>query len=58
MDIESNIKCLKKIWSEYEGKWVAIKDGELLNHGDSYKKLYDEFKHIKDVVITRLVWEW
>ena len=59
MDIKSDLECVKEIWAEYEGKWVAIKDGKLLNHGDSYKELYDEFKHLEvfeNLLITRLVW--
>ncbi len=56
MSIGANIECIKEIWSEYEGEWVAIKDGKLLDHGNNYKKLYDEFGHLENVIITRLVW--
>jgi len=56
MYIEANIKCIKEIWSEHEGEWVAIENGKLLNHSDNYKELFDKFKYVRDVVITRLVW--
>ena len=56
MNVDTYIEYLKEVWPEYEGKWVAIKDGELLNHGDSYKELHDKFKHLKNVVIIKLIW--
>ena len=55
MDIPANIECLKNIWDRYEGKWVAIRNGDLLGHADRYKELHDEFKDVEDIVITRLV---
>jgi hypothetical protein len=51
-DIEANQRWLRAHAGEYTGKWVAIKNGQLLGAADSLKHLVDQLGNINGVLIT------
>jgi hypothetical protein len=50
--LEANRSWLKKHGSEYRGKWVALKDGQLLASADSLDRLAEQVENTKDVLLT------
>ena len=56
VDQAANVDWLKTHKNQYKGKWVAIKDGNLLEAADSYEELVARVGNIKGtgILTTKL----
>jgi len=50
----ADIRWLKEHGSEYRGRYVALKDGELLDSADSFEPLVAKYPRRSGVLITRI----
>jgi len=50
--VEANQKWLREHAGEYTGKWVAVKDGQLLGAAASLRHLVDQLDNIDGVLLT------
>jgi hypothetical protein len=50
----ADIRWLKKHSSEYRGRWVALKDGELLESADSFEQLLQKYPARSGVLLTHI----
>lgn len=51
---EADIAWLKQHATEYRGKWVALKDGELKDSADSFEQLFARLDDRAGVLLTRI----
>jgi len=52
--VDANASWLKQHGSEYSGRWIALRGGDLLYSADSLEKLIEKLSGKKDVLLARI----